>query len=53
MQMSATESTWAAFSAQEGRLIAQGQMARLDADYWKNACQQWQDKARQIFSPMT
>ena len=48
MQMSATESTWAAFSAQEGRLIAQGQMARLDADYWKNACQQWQDKAQAL-----
>lgn len=44
MQMSATESTWAAFNAQEQRLVAQAQGARMDADYWKAACQQWQDK---------
>ena len=48
MQMSATESTWAAFSAQENRLIAQAQGARHDADYWKAACQQWQDKAQAL-----
>ena len=48
MQMSATESTWAAFSAQENRLVAQAQGARLDADYWKAACQQWQDKAQAL-----
>ena len=48
MQMSATESTWAAFSAQESRLVAQAQGARLDAEYWKGACQQWQDKAQAL-----
>ena len=48
MQMSATESTWAAFNAQESRLVAQAQGARLDADYWKAACQQWQDKAQAL-----
>lgn len=48
MQMSATESTWAAFSAQENRLIAQAQGARHDADYWKEACQQWQDKCQAL-----
>ena len=48
MQMSATESTWAAFSAQENRLIAQAQGARLDAEYWKGACQQWQDKCQAL-----
>jgi hypothetical protein len=48
MQMSATESTWAAFSAQENRLIAQAQGARHDADYWRAACQQWQDKCQAL-----
>lgn len=48
MQMSATDSTWAAFNAQESRLVAQAQGARLDADYWKAACQQWQDKAQAL-----
>ncbi len=46
--MSATDSTWAAFNAQESRLVAQAQGARLDADYWKAACQQWQDKAQAL-----
>jgi len=48
MQMSATESTWAAFNAQEQRLVAQAQGARMDADYWRAACQQWQDKAQAL-----
>ena len=47
-EMSATDSTWAAFNAQESRLVAQAQGARLDADYWKAACQQWQDKAQAL-----
>lgn len=46
--MTATDSTWAAFSAQESRLVAQAQGARMDADYWKAACQQWQDKAQAL-----
>lgn len=46
--MSATDSTWAEFNAQESRLVAQAQGARHDADYWKAACQQWQDKAQAL-----
>ena len=46
--MSATDSTWAEFTAQEQRLVAQAQGARMDADYWKAACQQWQDKAQAL-----
>lgn len=48
--MTATDSTWAAFNAQESRLVAQAQGARMDADYWKAAAQQWQDKAQALES---
>ena len=48
MQMSATESTWAAFSAQENRLVAQAQGARHGAGYWKEGCQQWQGKCQRL-----
>lgn len=46
--MSATDSTWAEFNAQEQRLRHQAQGARLDADYWKSSCQQWQDKCQAL-----